>query len=93
MWTDIHARPETSPLRRSTGGIKKFRRYYRSPLYQVADALKSIEMETLETINPSTLAPWETHMQTGVEAVPDSKNGATAFTSDFLGRLPKILST
>lgn len=42
-------------------------------LYQVADALKSIEMETLETINPFTLAPWETRMQSDVEAMPDSQ--------------------
>lgn len=41
------------------------------PLSQVADALKNIEMETLETINPFTLAPWETRMQTDVEAMPD----------------------
>jgi hypothetical protein len=34
------------------------------PLYQVADALKHIDMETLETINPFTLAPWEERMQT-----------------------------
>jgi ribonuclease HI len=59
MWTDIHTLPATNPLRRSTAQIRKFRRYHRSPLYQVADALKSIEMESLETINPFTLAPWE----------------------------------
>jgi hypothetical protein len=28
-------------------------------LYQVADALKNIEMETLGTIKPFALAPWE----------------------------------
>jgi hypothetical protein len=55
MWTDIHTLPETHPLRRSTACMKKFRRYHRSPLYQVADALKNIEMETLETINPFVL--------------------------------------
>jgi hypothetical protein len=73
MWTDIHALPGTNPLRRSTPWIKKFRRYHHSPLYQVADALKSIEIETLETINPFTLAPWETRIQTDVEAMPDSQ--------------------
>ena len=72
MWTDIHTLPETNPLRRNTARIKKFRRYHRSPLYQVADALKNIEMETLETINPSTLAPWEARAQAGVEATPQS---------------------
>jgi hypothetical protein len=72
MWTDIHTLPETHPLRRSTACIKKFRRCHRSPLYQVTDALKNIEMETLETINPFTLAPWKTRVQTDVEAMPDS---------------------
>ena len=63
MWTDMHALPATNPLRRSTAQIKKFRRYHRSPLYQVADALKSIDMETLETINPFVLALWEERVQ------------------------------
>ncbi|KAJ5085332.1 hypothetical protein N7532_010103 [Penicillium argentinense] len=72
MWTDIHTLPETNPLRRNTARIKKFRRYHRSPLYQVADALKNIDMETLETINPFTLAPWEVRVQAGVEATPQS---------------------
>ncbi|GFF99290.1 probable transposable element [Aspergillus udagawae] len=73
MWTDLHTLPETNPLRRNTARIKKFRRFHRSPLYQVADALKSIEMETLETIHPFTLAPWETRMQAEVEAMADSQ--------------------
>ncbi|KAL3247019.1 hypothetical protein ABHI18_012547, partial [Aspergillus niger] len=64
MWTDLHTLPDTNPLRRTTARIRKFRRLHRSPLYQVADALKNIDMETLETINPFTLAPWETCMQT-----------------------------
>jgi hypothetical protein len=67
MWTGIHTLPETNPLRRNTARIKKFRRYHPSPLYQVADALKNIEMETLETINPFTLTPWEARVQAGVE--------------------------
>ncbi|KMK56426.1 reverse transcriptase [Aspergillus fumigatus Z5] len=73
MWTDLHTLPDTNPLRRNTARIKKFRRFHRSPLYQVADALKNIEMETLKTINPFTLAPWETRMQTDVEAMPDPR--------------------
>ena len=67
MWTDIHTLPETNPLRRNTDRIRKFRRYHRSPLYHVADALKHIDMETLETINPFTLAPWEERMQTDID--------------------------
>ena len=74
MWTDLHTLPDTNPLRRNTARIKKFRRFHRSPLYQVADALKNIEMETLETINPFTLAPWEARMQTDGEAMPDPQS-------------------
>ena len=75
MWTDIHTLPETNPLRRNTTRIKKFRRYHRSPLYQVADALKNIEMETLETINPS-LAPWEERVQTDIHEIPVTQTEA-----------------
>jgi hypothetical protein len=71
MWTDLHTLLDTNPLHRNTAWIKKFRRFHCSPLYQVADALKNIEMETLETINLFILAPWETCMQTDVEAMPD----------------------
>jgi hypothetical protein len=76
MWTDIHTLPETNPLRRNTARIKKFRRYHRSPLYQVADALKNIEMETLETINPFTLAPWEERVQTDTHEIPAAQTEA-----------------
>ncbi|KAJ9481395.1 hypothetical protein VN97_g12085 [Penicillium thymicola] len=76
MWTDIHTLPETNPLRRNTARIKKFRRYHPSPLYQVADALKNIEMETLETINPFTLAPWEERVQTHVHEIPATRTEA-----------------
>ena len=64
LWTDIHTLPDTNPLRRNTSRMRKFRRQHRSPLYQVADALKDIAMEELETINPFTLAPWEKRVQT-----------------------------
>ena len=37
LWTDIHTLPATNPLRSSTARIGKFRRYHRSPFYQVAD--------------------------------------------------------
>jgi ribonuclease HI len=47
--------------------MRKFRRYHLSPLYQVAEALKDIEMEEMETINPVTLAPWEKRVETVVE--------------------------
>ena len=76
MWTDIHTLPVTNPLRRSTAQIKKFRRYHRSPLYQVADALKSITMETLETINPFTLAPWEERVRSNSHDVPETQTEA-----------------
>lgn len=64
LWTDIHALPETNPLRRNTSRMRKFRRQYRSPLYQVADLLKGIEMEQMEIIRPGVLAPWENRVQT-----------------------------
>ncbi|KAG9185064.1 hypothetical protein G6011_03011 [Alternaria panax] len=67
LWTDIHALPETNPLRRNTSRMRKFRRQYRSPLFQVAEALKDIEMERMETIRPGVLAPWEKRVQTVVE--------------------------
>ena len=76
MWMDIHTLPETNPLRRSTARIKKFRRYHRSPLYQVADTLKGIEMETLETINPFTLAPWEERVQSDGHDLPETQTEA-----------------
>ncbi|KAK8000511.1 reverse transcriptase [Apiospora arundinis] len=64
MWTDIHTLPTTNPLRSSTARIRKFRRYHRSPFYQVADLLKDIPMEELETIEPFALAPWESRTRT-----------------------------
>jgi hypothetical protein len=59
LWTDIHTLPNTNPLRRNTSRMRKFRKQYRSPLYQVADALKGMAMDELEIINPFTLTPWE----------------------------------
>ena len=59
MWTDIHTLPETNPLRDITSRMRKFRRSYRSPFHQVADLLKDVPLENLETINPFVLAPWE----------------------------------
>ena len=44
--------------------MRKFRIQHRSPLYQVAEALKGIPMDELETISPFTLAPWEKRVQT-----------------------------
>jgi hypothetical protein len=67
LWTDIHTLPETNPLRRNTSRMRKFRRQYRSPLYQVAEALKDIAMEELETISPYTVAPWEKRIHTSVD--------------------------
>jgi ribonuclease HI len=76
MWTDMHTLPATNPLRRSTAQIKKFRRYHRSPLYHVADALKRTEMESLETINPFTLAPWEERVQSDSHETPETQTEA-----------------
>lgn len=71
----MHTLPATN-LRRNTVQIKKFRRYHRSPLYQVADALKSIEMEALETINPFTLAPWEERVRSDIHDLPETQTEA-----------------
>ncbi|KAJ5876413.1 uncharacterized protein N7529_001997 [Penicillium soppii] len=67
MWTDMHTLPKTNPLRRGTDRIRKFRRYHRSPLYQVADALRHVDMERLETIDPFTLAPWDERIQANID--------------------------
>lgn len=67
LWTDIHALPDTNPLRRNTSRMRKFRRQYRSPLYEVAETLKDIEMEQTETIRPCILAPWEKRVQVATE--------------------------
>ncbi|KAJ5799012.1 uncharacterized protein N7503_006517 [Penicillium pulvis] len=77
MWTDIHTLPETNPLHRGTDQIRKFRRYHRSPLYQVADALRHIDMETLEIIDPFTLAPWDERVQANINGQyePQTKAG------------------
>ncbi len=73
MWTDIHRLPGTHPLGRNISRIRKFRRYHRSPFYQVADMLKDVSMEHRETINPFTLAPWERR----VEAITDESGSDT----------------
>jgi hypothetical protein len=66
IWTDIHTLPETNSLRGNTACIRKFRRFHRSLLYQVVDVLKNIKIETLKTINPFILAPWEERLQTEI---------------------------
>ena len=77
LWTDIHTLPDTNPLRRNTSRMRKFRRQFRSPLYDVAEVLKDFAMEELETINPFTLAPWEKRVQTITDqATPDEANVA-----------------
>jgi ribonuclease HI/exonuclease III len=80
IWTDIHALPDTNPLRRNTSRIRKFRKQHRSPLYQVAEKLKGITMEEMETIHPFTLPPWEKRVQTitnkEMTRQPDSNRAA-----------------
>ncbi|KZL63333.1 putative transposable element [Colletotrichum incanum] len=43
--------------------MRKFRNSYRLPLFQVAEALKDIPMERVETINPLTLLLWEDRLE------------------------------
>jgi ribonuclease HI len=64
MWTDIHTLPDTNPLRKTISRIRIFRRFHRSPLYQVVTALGDVPMEELETIRPFTLAPWQERVET-----------------------------
>ena len=73
MWMDIHTLPETNPLHRNMDCIRKFQRFHHLPLYQVADVLKTIKMEILETINPFTLAPWEEQLQADIGQTPESQ--------------------
>ncbi len=78
LWTDMHALPDTNPLRRNTSRMRKFRRQHRSPLYQVAEALKDIPMEELETIKPFTLAPWEKRALTIADGTTPKRSASWA---------------
>ena len=73
MWTDIHTLPKTNPLRDVTSRMRKFRRSYRSPFYQVADLLEEVPLESLETVNPFVLAPWEERLDTTVDETATSQ--------------------
>ncbi|KDN71873.1 hypothetical protein CSUB01_09606 [Colletotrichum sublineola] len=79
MWTDIHTLPETNPLRRMTSKMRKFRNAHRSPLFQVAEALKDMPMERIEIINPLTLLPWEERLE--VEIGEEETRGAGTATT------------
>ncbi len=87
MWTDMHTLPETHPLRKSIAGICKSRRQHRSPFYPVAETLKDIPMERLETIEPFTLAPWESRIKT-IVGQPADERGETSRTveAELAGR-------
>ncbi|CDM26240.1 Probable transposable element [Penicillium roqueforti FM164] len=90
MCTDMHTLPVTNLLHRSTAQIREFRRYHRSPftvhhspftvhrssLYQVAKALKSIDMETLAAIHPFKLALWVKRVQSDSQDVPETQTEA-----------------
>ncbi|EAQ90174.1 hypothetical protein CHGG_06793 [Chaetomium globosum CBS 148.51] len=67
MWTDIYTLPETNPLRNTTSRMRKFRRSYRSPFFQVVDLLKDVPLDSLETIALVVLAPWERRVRTTVD--------------------------
>jgi len=60
--------------------MRKFRKQHRSPLYQVAEKLKDVAMEEMETIHPFTLPPWEKRVQTIADKEmtrqPDSNRAA-----------------
>ncbi|OHE90225.1 zinc knuckle [Colletotrichum orchidophilum] len=79
MWADIHTLPETNPLRRVTSKMRKFRNSFRSPLFQVAEALKDVPMDRIETINPLTLLPWEERIKVkiGQEETKETESAST----------------
>ncbi len=62
MWTDIYTLLETNLLCNATSRIRKFRRSYRLPFYQVADLLKDVPLEGLETVDPFVW-PKRRHLQ------------------------------
>jgi hypothetical protein len=55
FWTDIYTLPETNLLHNTISQIQQLRRYC-SPLYQVANVLKDVSIDSLKTINPFILA-------------------------------------
>ncbi|PWI63905.1 hypothetical protein PCL_04410, partial [Purpureocillium lilacinum] len=73
MWTDMHTLPTTNPLRNATKSIRKFKRFCRSPFYELATALNDIPVDELETINPFSLAPWAERIRT----ITDDDDAAT----------------
>jgi hypothetical protein len=62
LWVDIHTLPRTNPVRNLLRGIKAFRRFI-SPLRRIADVCREIPKDTMEVIQPFTLAPWETRVK------------------------------
>ncbi|KAM5528203.1 reverse transcriptase [Fusarium oxysporum f. sp. phaseoli] len=62
LWVDIHTLPRTNPVRNLLRGIKAFRRFI-SPLRRIADVCRELPKDTMEVIQPFTLAPWEARLQ------------------------------
>ncbi|KAH7464117.1 hypothetical protein FOMA001_g17824 [Fusarium oxysporum f. sp. matthiolae] len=62
LWVDIHTLPRTNPVRNLLRGIKAFRRFI-SPLRRIADVCREVPKDTMEVIQPFTLAPWEARLQ------------------------------
>jgi hypothetical protein len=54
-------------LRDATSRMRNSRRSYCSPFHQVADLLKDVTLESLETINPFVLVPWEGRVDATVD--------------------------
>ncbi|KAI8417239.1 hypothetical protein FOFC_03552 [Fusarium oxysporum] len=69
LWVDIHTLPRTNPVRNLLRGTKAFRRFisplrrFISPLRRIADICRELPKDTMEVIQPSTLAPWEARLQ------------------------------
>ncbi|EEY24045.1 conserved hypothetical protein [Verticillium alfalfae VaMs.102] len=67
---------KTNPLRKLSKQMRKFRRVFRSPFFEVATALKNLPVDELETIAPFAVAPWTERINTivdGAEVEPWSE--------------------
>ncbi|KAI8417089.1 hypothetical protein FOFC_03402 [Fusarium oxysporum] len=73
LWVDIHTLPRTNPVRNLLRGIKAFRRFI-SPLRRIADICRELPKDTMEVIQPFTLAPWEARLQAILNSQGEEEN-------------------
>lgn len=85
----MHTLPTTNPLRNATKSIRKFKRFCRSPFYELATALNDIPVDELETINPFSLAPWAERIRT----ITDDDDAATGIEAGADGVMHVAVSS